>query len=187
MALANANIGVATAAFYPSLMLSANGGWDSNQMASLFNAPSLLWSLGAAMSQSLFDGGKNRANVAIAQSAYRASVAGYRQTILVALQEVQTGIDTASMLSEAQLQAQSAARSYTRVLALAQVRYEGGLDIYLNVIAAQQALLSSERQVAQIHAQQLANAVYLVKALGGSWSSTPPGPTRSDGMPFEAK
>ena len=172
MAIANANIGVARAAYYPSLMLSATGGWDSNKMSNLLTAPSLLWSLGASMTQTLFDAGKTTANVNIAESSYVAALANYRQSVLVALQEVQTGIDSTTLLNNAQMRAQAAVDSSARVLELSNARYKGGLDIYLNVISAQQALLSSQRQAVQIRGQQMTNAVYLVKALGGGWQQS---------------
>ncbi len=171
MADANARIGVARSAYFPTTMLLGSGGWDSNQFSNLISTPSILWSLGAAMTQTLFDGGKTTANVNIAESAYNATVANYRQNVLVAMQEVQTGIDSIAILNYASKEAQAAARSSARVLELANYRYSGGLDIYLTVITAQQALLASQRQVVQIQGQQMTNAVFLVKALGGGWAS----------------
>ena len=170
MAVANANIGVARAAYYPSLMLSANGGWNSTEFSNLFNAPSILWSLGASLTQTLFDNGKTNATVGFAESGYQSTLANYRQTVLVAMQEVQTGVDASTLLDAANKQAQSAVKSSARAFELANDRYNGGLDIYLNVITAQQALLASQRQAIQIQGQQMTNAVYLVKALGGGWN-----------------
>ena len=170
MAVANAGIGVAKAAYFPSLMLQAGGGWDSNQWANLISAPSILWSLGASMTEHLFDAGKTTANVNIAESGYVASVANYRQTVLVALQEVQTGLDGLANLNAASQKAEAAAQSSGRALDIANARYTGGVDIYLNVISAQQTLLASQRQAVQIRGQQLVNAVFLVKAMGGGWT-----------------
>ncbi len=169
MAAANARIGVAQAGYYPTLMLNASGGWDSTQMANLFSAPSLLWALGASLTQTVFDAGKTSANAHLAESIYVQTVAGYRQTVLVALQEVQNGIDSQKQLTEALVEATAAEKSAQQVLELANVRYSGGLDSYLNVIVAQEAMLNNQRLRAQIHGQQLQNAVYLVKALGGGW------------------
>lgn len=169
MAVANAGIGVARAAYYPAIMLQAGGGWDSNQWSNLLSAPSLMWSLGASMTEHLFDAGKTTANVNIAESAYVATVANYRQSVLVAMQEVQTGMDSLTLLAAASDRAQAAAQSSARALEIADARYTGGLDIYLNVITAQQTLLTSQRQAAQIQGQQLVNAVFLVKAMGGGW------------------
>jgi len=169
MAVANANIGVAKAAYYPALMLQASGGWDSNQWSNLISAPSILWSLGASMTEHLFDAGKTTANVRIAESSYTATVASYRQSVLVAMQEVQTGMDSLAILDKANQTAQAAALSSARAYDIATARYNGGLDIYLSVVTAQQSLLANQRQAAQIQGQQLTNAVYLVKAMGGGW------------------
>jgi len=169
MAVANANIGVAKAAYYPALNLQAGGGWDSNQWGNLLSAPSLMWSIGASATEHLFDAGKTTATVKIAESSYVASVASYRQSVLVAMQEVQTGVDSLTILNSAGSRAQAAASSSEKALDIATERYTDGLDIYLNVITAQQTLLANQRQAAQIHGAQLLNAVYLVKAMGGGW------------------
>ena len=172
MAAANANIGVAKSAFFPTVMLQQNIGWDSNQMGNLLNAPSLLWSLGAAATQTLFDAGKTRATVKIAEASYTAAVAGYRQSVLVAMQEVANGIDGMSLLERANRQAIASVRSSQKVLDLANDRYTGGLDTYLDVITAQQTLLTNQRQTVQIQGQQMLTSVYLVKALGGGWQAS---------------
>jgi multidrug efflux system outer membrane protein len=169
MAANNANIGVARAAYFPTVMLQPGAGWDSNQMSTLFNAPSIFWSLGATFTQTLFDAGKTTARVKIAEASYTASVANYRQSILVAMQEVEDGIDGMALLGRAGNQAEASVRSSQRVLDLANDRYTGGLDTYLDVIAAQQTLLTNQRQAVQIHGQQILTTVYLVKALGGGW------------------
>jgi multidrug efflux system outer membrane protein len=169
VAAANANIGIARAAYFPTILLQTDGGWDSNQMGNLFNAPSILWSLGAAVTQTLFDAGKTTAGVKIAEASYTASVANYRQSVLVAMQEVEDGIDGMTLLGRAGKQAEASVRSSQRVLDLANDRYTGGLDTYLDVITAQQALLTNQRQAAQIHGQQMLTSVFLVKALGGGW------------------
>jgi len=150
-------------------MLQAGGGWDSNQWSNLISAPSILWSLGASMTEHLFDAGKTTANVNIAESGWVAAVANYRQSVLVAMQEVQTGIDSQTLLAAASERARAAALSSGRAEELASARYSGGLDNSLSVITAQQTLLASQRQAAQIQGQQLVNAVFLVKALGGGW------------------
>jgi len=169
MATANANIGVAQAAYFPTVILSPDVGWNSTQMSNLFSAPSLLWSLGASVSQTLFDAGKTRANVHIAEESYNAAVANYRQSVLVAMQEVEDGITGMASLQRAGNQAGASVKSSQRVLELANDRYTGGLDTYLDVITAQQALLTNQRQEVQIHGQQMLTSVYLVKALGGGW------------------
>jgi NodT family efflux transporter outer membrane factor (OMF) lipoprotein len=171
MAAANANIGVARAAYFPTILLQPGGGWDSNQLGKLFNAPSILWSLGASLTQTVFDAGKTGATVRMAQDSYTAAVANYRQSVLVALQEVEDGMSGQALLGRAANQAEASVHSAQRVLDLANDRYTGGLDTYLDVITAQQTLLADQRQVVQIHGQQMMTSVYLVKALGGGWQA----------------
>ncbi|MES2106044.1 MAG: efflux transporter outer membrane subunit [Pseudomonadota bacterium] len=169
VAAANANIGVARSAYFPTLLLQANGGWDAAQIGNLLSAPSLLWSLGAAVTQTLFDAGKTSATVKISEASYTTSVASYRQSVLVAMQEVEDGMYGLASLGRAGQQAEASVRSSQRVLDLANDRYTGGLDTYLDVITAQQALLNNQRQAVQIHGQQMLTSVYLIKALGGGW------------------
>lgn len=169
MAVANAQIGVASAAYYPSFMLAPSYGVDSRNWGSLFNAPSVLWSLGVSATQSLFDGGRLRAGVDFSKAGYEATVATYRRTVLTAMQEVEDGITGIAALDRAYQQSQAAITSARRVLDLANSRYDGGVTPYLDVITAQQALLNSERQAAQLMGQRLLTSVFLVKALGGDW------------------
>lgn len=170
MAAANAQIGVAKAAFYPSVMLSpVTAGVDSRVVGSLFDAPSVFWSLGASVAQTLFDGGRLKANVNIAQAGYDATVANYRRVVLTAMQEVEDGITGGAALERAHTQALAAVASARRVLEMATARYDGGATTYLDVITAQQALLVTERQAAQLLGQRLLTSVFLVKALGGDW------------------
>ncbi|HEX3141459.1 MAG TPA: efflux transporter outer membrane subunit, partial [Rhizobacter sp.] len=169
MAAANAQIGVATAAFYPSVLLTPSAGFESRDLATLFNASSLLWSLGVTAVQSVFDAGRTRANVDFARAGYDASVANYRRVVLNAMQEVEDGITGLAALDRATAQAQTAVASTRRVLEMSASRYEGGASTYLDVITAQQALLNSERQAAQLLGQRQLTSVFLVKALGGDW------------------
>ncbi|MEI5996533.1 efflux transporter outer membrane subunit [Paraburkholderia bengalensis] len=169
MAAANAQIGVAKAAFFPSLTLTPGIGWQATDFASLISAPSLMWSLGAALSQVVFDGGRRAANVDFANAGYQAAQANYRQSVLSAFQQVQDGITGLSVLDRASAQSHDAVADAQRLLSLANDRYSGGLVAYLDVITAQQSLLTSERQDVQIHGQQMTTSVALVKALGGGW------------------
>jgi len=171
MAAANAQIGVARAAFYPSVMLAPSGGVDSRTLGALFDAPSLLWSLGVSATQTLFDGGRRNANVDFARAGYEGTVANYRRVVLTAMQEVEDGITGGAALERAHTQALTAVASARRVLEMATARYEGGATTYLDVITAQQALLVSERQAAQLLGQRLLTSVFLVKALGGDWQA----------------
>ncbi|HYA58890.1 MAG TPA: efflux transporter outer membrane subunit, partial [Burkholderiaceae bacterium] len=174
MAVANAQIGVAKAAYFPSVPLTAAYGVESNQLASLFSAASTLWSLGIAATGSLFDAGRLSANIDFAQAGYRATVANYRQTVLTAMQEVQDGLTGSANLARAAAEASAAVRSAQRVVDLANDRYAGGLATYLDVVTAEQALLANQRLQVQINGQQTLTAVYLVKALGGGWDASRP-------------
>ncbi len=178
MAAANAQIGVARAAYYPSITLGPSLGADSRVLSTLFDAPSLLWSLGVSIAQPLFDAGRTDANVAIAQAGYQITTANYRRVVLTAMQEVQDGIAGSAALDRALVQARLAEQSAQRVLQLATDRYEGGATTYLDVITAQQSLLASQRQVAQLLGQRLLVAVLLVKALGGDWQAENSGVVR---------
>ena len=169
MAAANAQVGVATAAFYPSILLGGTYGSESRLLATLFATPSTIWSLGYTLAQTLFDAGRTRANVAGAKAGYEATVANYRRVVLNAMQEAEDGIIGAAALERAHTQAQVAVTSAARVLELATVRYEGGIATTLDVIFAQQGLLNSERLAAQLLGQRLLTSVFLIKALGGDW------------------
>ncbi|HEY2254166.1 MAG TPA: efflux transporter outer membrane subunit [Variovorax sp.] len=174
MAAANAQIGVATAAFYPSVMLLPAGGLDSATLSQLFNAQSVFWSLGVAATQTIFDGGRIRSNVNFAKAGYDASVASYRRTVLNAMQEAEDGITGLAALDHATAQSVTAVASAQRVLDMSVSRYQGGASIYLDVITAQQSLLNVERQTAQLQGQLLLGSVFLVKALGGDWCGVEP-------------
>ena len=169
MAVANAQIGLANAAFYPSITLASSLGGESRSIARLLDAPSLIWSLGASAAQVVFDGGRMKANLAAARAGHEVASANYRRVVLVAMQEVEDGITGLAALQRAGSQAGRAADSARRVLTLATGRYEGGVASYLEVITAQQALLAAERQAAQVQAQSLQASVFLIKALGGDW------------------
>jgi len=161
VAFANAQVGLAKAAFYPHITLS-----------SLFNAPSLFWSLGADALQPVVQGGRNRANLAAAQAAYDEAVANYRETVLTAFQQVEDGISNLSNLSQALSTQAAAVDDARRALEIANNRYVGGVTNYLDVITAQTTLLSNQRLETQLLGQQLVSTVYLVKALGGGWDSS---------------
>ncbi|WP_050479807.1 efflux transporter outer membrane subunit [Herbaspirillum rhizosphaerae] len=169
MAASNAQIGVARAAFFPSVILAPSYGVDSRTIETLFNAPSVVWSLGVSLTQTIFDGGRISANVDFAKGGYEASVANYRRIVLTAMQEVEDGITGVSALDRAYAQAQAAIVSARRVLDIANSRYEGGVATYLDVITAQQSLLNSERQAAQLMGQRMLTSVFLIKTLGGDW------------------
>jgi NodT family efflux transporter outer membrane factor (OMF) lipoprotein len=181
MAAANARIGVARAAYFPTIELTPllpNFGWQSAAVSSLVSAPSRLWAAGLSASQTVFDAGRTRALVHVAERDYDAAVATYRQTVLGAMEEVENGITGLASLRAAAVQADASVASAERAFDIANDRYKGGVALYLDVLAAQQALLGDQRQAVQIHGQQFLTAVYLVKALGGGWQ-----PGAADGPP----
>jgi multidrug efflux system outer membrane protein len=169
MAAANAQIGVASAAYYPSITIGPTIGFESRSLSSLFDAPSLLWSFGASVTQPLFSGGRLGANFDFARANYDATVANYRRVVLAAMQEVEDGITGLASLERADTQARTSVATARRVLDLATARYEGGATTYLDVITAQQSLLAAERLAAQLGGQRLLTSVFLIKALGGDW------------------
>jgi NodT family efflux transporter outer membrane factor (OMF) lipoprotein len=170
MAAANAQIGVARAAYFPNITLAPTIGWNSTNFADLLSVPSLVWTVGASLSQVVFDGGRRSANVKYASAGYQAAQANYRQIVLNAFQQVQDGVTGLSVLDGAAKQSQAAVADAQHLFSLANERYQGGLVAFLNVITAQQALLNSQRQDVQIHGQQMSLSVSLVKALGGGWA-----------------
>ncbi len=172
MAYENAQIGIARSAFYPHITLSGSGGWQSRDLGSLLNAPSLFWSLGADALEPIVEGDRNRANLAAARAAYDQSVANYRQAVLTAFQEVEDGISNLSTLSQALATQGAAVNDARRALVIANNRYIGGATSYLDVINAQTTLLASERLQTQLLGQQMVSSVYLVKALGGGWDAS---------------
>jgi NodT family efflux transporter outer membrane factor (OMF) lipoprotein len=172
VAAANARIGVARAAYFPTIQLLPlipSVGWQSSAVSSLLNAPSELWAVGISATQTLFDAGRTRANVRIAEQDYTAAVATYRQTVLTAMEEVENGITGLASLQRAARDADAGVESSQRAFDIANERYKGGVAVYIDVLAAQQSLLSNQRQAVQIHGRQFLTSVYLVKALGGGF------------------
>ena len=169
MAAANAQVGVANAAFYPSITLGATAGLQSRNLDTVFDTPSLVWSLGVSLLQPLIDGGRIRANFDFSKAGYEIAVANYRRVVLSAMQEAEDGIIGLAALERASIQSRASVESAKRVLTIVATRYEGGVANPLEVIVAQQALLNSERLAAQLVGQRLLASVFLVKALGGDW------------------
>jgi outer membrane protein, multidrug efflux system len=172
MAYENALVGVATAAFYPQLTIFGGGGFQSTEITNLLTGPSAIWAVGGDLLQPIFEGGRNRANLAAAKSAYDESVANYRQSVLTAFQQVEDGLSGLDTLSQAGTTQNAAVTDARRALELANNRYVGGVTSYLDVITAQSALLTNERLATQLLGQQMVTSVYLVKALGGGWDAS---------------
>jgi NodT family efflux transporter outer membrane factor (OMF) lipoprotein len=172
MAYENAEVGLATAAFYPHITLSGSGGWQSRDIATLVNAPSLFWALGGDILQPIVNGGQNRANLALQRASYSESVANYRESVLEAFQQVEDGLTGLELLDQAAKTQQTAVDASRRALDIANSRYVGGVTTYLDVITAQSTLLTNERLATQLLGQQMVTSVYLVKALGGGWDAS---------------
>jgi len=172
MAVANAQIGVAKAAYYPSLNLFGQGGWQAADITKLANVGSAVWAVGANVGQDIFSGGARRAQMQFARAGYDANVASYRETVLGAFQEVQDEITGLSVLIQAQQSQQLAVDAARRTLDISTSRYSGGLVSYLDVVTAQQNLLTDEQELAVIQGQRLVSSVLLVKALGGGWDAS---------------
>lgn len=172
MAIANAQVGIARAAYFPSLNLFADGGWQSADIAKLVNVQSTIWAFGANAVESIFTGGARRAQTQFAKAGYDASVASYRQAVLNAFGEVQDDVNGLLVLGNAQKSQQDAVNAARRELDIADSRYKGGLVSYLDVVNAQQNVLNNEQQMAVIRGQKLVTSVLLVKALGGGWDSS---------------
>jgi NodT family efflux transporter outer membrane factor (OMF) lipoprotein len=165
----NAQIGVARAAYFPTITLSGSVGYQSTSLGNLFSGPSLVWSVGASLAQTLFDAGLRKAVTEQAWAIYQGTVANYRQTVLTAFQEVEDNLSTLRILSQELQQQNAAVESSQRYLTLANARYQSGLDSYLDVITAQTALLSNQRTAMNLRMEQLTASVQLIKALGGGW------------------
>jgi NodT family efflux transporter outer membrane factor (OMF) lipoprotein len=172
MASANEQIGIAQAAYYPTLSLSGSAGFVGTSALNWFSWPSRFWAVGPSLSQTLFDAGRRRAtkNITIAQ--YDSNVANYRQTVLTAFQQVEDNLAALRVLSKEAQQQHEATASAEQSLDLFQTRYEGGVDTYLQVITWQTAALSNERNDLEILQRRLDASVLLVKALGGGWDRT---------------
>jgi NodT family efflux transporter outer membrane factor (OMF) lipoprotein len=169
-AAANAQIGVAQAAFYPTLTLSATGGFASSSIANLLSLPSRYWSVGAALAQTLFDGGLRRAQTEQAIAGYDASVANYRQTVLTAFQEVEDSLAALRLLEHEAVVQDEAVSAARESVTITTNQYRAGTANYLAVVVVQAGALQNERTAVAIRGQRLAASVALIKALGGGWS-----------------
>lgn len=171
VAAANAQIGVAKAAYFPLLTLSAAGGFRSSDASQWFTVPSRFWSIGPAIAQSLFDAGLRRAQTAQAVAAYDATVADYRQTVLEGIQEVEDNLAALRILEEEAGVQEEAVSAGRESVALTLNQYKAGTVSYLNVVTVQTTQLNNERTAAGILGRRLVAAVTLIKALGGGWSA----------------
>jgi NodT family efflux transporter outer membrane factor (OMF) lipoprotein len=171
MQAANAQIGVAQAAYYPNLSLSASAGLASTVLAHLFTVPSLFWSLGASLTELVFDGGLRSATVNQYRAAYEQTVASYRQTVLTAFQQVEDDLSGLRILAVELAQEAAAIETSERYVQIATDRYKLGLDPYLNVITAEVTLLTNQQTQVSLRVQQLTTTALLIEALGGGWQT----------------
>jgi len=171
-AAANANIGVARSAYFPTLTLGATGGYSSLSYAQLFDVPSRIWSLGSTLAATLFDGGARSARTDQATAAFDAAVATYKQTVLGGLQEVEDNLSTLRVLDQESVTQDLAVKAAQLSERLALSQYQAGTVTYLSVVTAQAAALTNERTAAQLLGRQLVASVALIKATGGGWSAS---------------
>lgn len=175
-AAANAQIGVAESAFFPSLTLSATGGFQSSLFSQLFTLPSRYWSLGPQLAQVIFDAGLRRAQTAQAIATYDENVANYRQTVLAGFQEVEDNLAALKILEQEAAVQDEAVRTARESLAIVLNQYRAGIANYLAVVVIQAAALNNERTALSILSRRLTASVVLIKALGGGWEDVPATP-----------
>jgi len=172
VAEANDQIGIARAAFYPTLTIGAAAGFEGTTIANVFNWPSRIWAVGPQLSQTLYDAGRRRSVSESATANYDGTVASYRQTALTAFQEVEDNLAALRILEHEAQQQQDSTASAAEALQLFTNRYRGGVDNYLQVITAQTVLLTNERNDIDIQRRRIDASVLLVKAVGGGWDTT---------------
>ena len=180
MAQANAQIGVARAAYFPELTLSAGAGFESDALSTWLLWPSRFFSVGPQLAETLFDAGLRRATVEQYRAAYDQTIASYRQTVLTAFQQVEDSIAELRVLSQEVQQQDTAVAAAQRTLDLATDRYRLGIDSYLNVITAQTTLLTNQRTALTLRMEQMTSTVQLIEALGGGWNASQLPPATKD-------
>lgn len=172
VAAANAQIGVAVSAYYPTVTLSASGGFQSSDLGKWLSWPSRFWSFGPSAVWTIFDGGLRRAQTEAARAAYDAQVAAYRETTLAAFGEVEDSLASLRILEEEAAAQDEAVKAAEESLSITTNQYKAGTQNYLNVLTAQAAVLSNRRTAIDILGRRLTSSVLLVKALGGGWDAS---------------
>jgi NodT family efflux transporter outer membrane factor (OMF) lipoprotein len=172
MAAANEQIGINRSAYYPTISLNAQAGFNAGSASNWFTWPSRVWAVGPQATETLFDAGRRRASVLGAEAAYDASVANYRQTTLTAFQEVEDNLSTLRILEQEAATQRQATASARDSLQLSLNRYKGGLVTYLEVITAQSIALTNERTDVDLMRRRMDASVQLIKALGGGWNAS---------------
>ena len=172
MIAANANIGVARAAYFPTLTLGGQGGYQSTAFSNWLTAPSSFWAIGPNAVLSVFDGGLRRAQVAQARAQFDSSAANYRSTVISAFQQVEDDLATLDHYHDAAAQEKAAVDSAQRTLNFSMVLYKQGAADYLTVVTSQTALLQNQLQALELDTRQLRASVDLIRALGGGWEDS---------------
>jgi NodT family efflux transporter outer membrane factor (OMF) lipoprotein len=172
MAEANEQIGIARAAYYPSLLLGMSGGLEGNRITNWLIWPSRFWAAGPTLAETLFDAGRRRATSDAARASYDATVATYRETVLAAFQEVEDNLAALRVLEQEAGQQNAAVAEAKRGVELFTYRYEGGVDPYLQVVTAQTTELLNERNAIDILSRRMVASVLLIKGLGGGWDAS---------------
>ena len=169
MAAANAQIGVARAAYYPSLTISGSGGVESSAIKNLLDSASRFWSVGPSLSETVYDGGLRRATMNQYIATYNADLAAYRQSVITAFQQVEDSLAAVRILSQQIERQQEAVASSQTFLQLELGRYDLGIDPYIDVMTAETTLLSSQQSLENLHIERMTASVELIQALGGGW------------------
>ena len=172
MASANAQIGVAKAAYYPTIFLQGTGGFESGVITTLLSGPSTLWSVGPAAAETLLDFGRRKAINQQAQAAYDQTVANYRQTVLTGFQQVEDNLAALRILEQEARTQDAAVAAAQQALTTSTNRYKGGVTSYLEVITAQSAALSNETTAVNILGRRMTASILLIEALGGGWNTS---------------
>jgi NodT family efflux transporter outer membrane factor (OMF) lipoprotein len=171
MAVANEQIGIAKAAYYPTITLSATGGFEGSSITNWFNGPSGFIAAGASTLGTVFDAGRRRAQVDVARASYDQAVANYRETVLGSFQEVEDNLAALRVLEDEAKTQDVAVTSAEHSLTLSTNRYKGGVATYLEVITAQSTALADQRTAVEIAGRRMTASVALIKALGGGWNA----------------
>lgn len=179
MAEANEQIGIARAAYYPSLLIGPSAGFEGNKITNWLIWPSRFWAAGPTLAETLFDAGRRRATSDAARASYDATVATYRETVLAAFREVEDNLSTLRVLEQEARQQNQAVVEAKRLVELFRYRYEGGVDPYLQVVIAQTTELFNERNAIDILRRRMDASVLLIKGLGGGWDASTLPPIRS--------
>jgi len=169
---ANAQIGIAISAFYPTITLGGTGGFESTHGGTLFQGPSAIWSLGGQAAQLLLDGGRRKAVTNQTRDLFEASASNYKGVVFLAFNEVEDKLSDLRILEQEEVAQRAAVASAQHALDIANNRYKGGVTSYLEVLTAETVLIQNQRTAADLKSRQFAASVQLVRALGGGWDSS---------------